>query len=197
MYEDISLVESFESPVVFNSFATTNFEIMELRNEILKEHSKKQCNKIVQWVDSNQERFNELFHLFLTDEYRITQRAAWPLSYCAIAHPKLMKANFEKLLNNLKKPNLHDSIKRNTVRLLEAVDIPPKYEGAVMEICFVYLESQHEPVAVKAFSISILGKLAKKYPEIIPEIKLLIEEQLPHQTAAFKSRANQFTKSFS
>jgi hypothetical protein len=169
---------------------------MNLEKAILEEHSKKQCNKIVKWVGSSQEKFNELFHLFLNGEYRITQRAAWPLSYCVIKYPALMNNSYEKLINNLKKPNLHDSIKRNTVRLLQAVDIPGKYEGAVMEICFKYLESPKEAVAIKAFSIAVLGNLAKKYPEIIPEIKLMIEEQLPHQSAAFKSRAKLFMKSF-
>ena len=169
---------------------------MNLKETILKEHSKEQCNKIVQWVGNNEKRFNELFRLFLDSEYRVTQRVAWPLSYCAITHPELMKTNFEMLLNNLKKPNLHDSIKRNTVRLFDAIDIPPKFEGPLMEICFTYLESPDEAVAVKAFSIGILGKLAKKYPEITPEIKLMIEEQLPHQSAAFKSRAKAFMKSF-
>ena len=169
---------------------------MNLKETILKEHSKEQCNKIVQWVGNNEERFNELFHLFITGEYRVAQRAAWPLSYCAITHPEFMKGNFGKLLINLKKPNLHNSIKRNTVRLLDAIEIPVKYEGRIMEICFTYLESPGEAVAVKAFSIGILGKLAKKYPEIIPEIKLMIEEQLPHQSAAFKSRSKAFMKSF-
>ena len=169
---------------------------MDLRNIILEEHSKKQCTKIAEWVGNNQEKFDELFHLFLNGEYRITQRAAWPLSYCVIKYPCLMNNNYEKLINNLKRSNLHDSIKRNTVRLLQAVDIPVKYEGAVMEICFKYLESPNEAVAIKAFSITVLGKLAKKYPEIIPEIKLIIEEQLPHQSAAFKSRAKLFIKSF-
>ena len=65
-----------------------------------------------------------------------------------------------------------------------------------MEICFKYLESPDEAVAIKAFALTVLGRLAKKYPEIIPEIKLLIEEQLPHQTAAFKSRAKVFMKTF-
>jgi hypothetical protein len=169
---------------------------MDLRDEILKEHSKKQCNKIVKWVGNNQEKFNALFHLFLNSEYRVTQRAGWPLSYCAIAHPELMKGNYEKLLNNLDKPHLHNSIKRNTVRLLQAVDIPTKYDGPVMEICFKYLESPDEAVAIKAFSLTVLGKLAKKYPEIIPEIRLMIEEQLPRQSAAFKSRAKTFMTSF-
>jgi hypothetical protein len=169
---------------------------MDLKKEILKEHSKEQCNRIVDWVGNDKKKFNELFHLFLHSEYRTTQRAAWPLSYCAIAHPHFMEHHYEELLENLKTPDLHNSIKRNTVRLLQSVDIPEKHEGAVMEICFKYLESPDEAVAIKAFSLSVLGKLAKKYPEIVAEIKLIIEEQLPYQTAAFKSRAKNFMKSF-
>jgi hypothetical protein len=65
-----------------------------------------------------------------------------------------------------------------------------------MNICFQYLESPSETVAVKAFSLTILGKLAEKYPEIIPEIKLQVEDQLPHQTAAFRQRAKEFLRKF-
>lgn len=169
---------------------------MNLKATILEEHSKKQCDAIVAWVGNDQKRFNELFQLFLNSEYRITQRAAWPLSYCVIKHPGLIKNNYAELIANLKKQQLHDSIKRNTVRLLQAVAIPEKYEGDIMDICFQYLQSPKEAVAVKAFSITVLGNLANKYPEIIPEIKLLIEEQLPTQTAAFKSRAKAFMKKF-
>ena len=170
---------------------------MDLKKQILKEHSKEQCKKIVDWVGNDKKKFNELFHLFLSGEYRVTQRSAWPLSYCVIEHPHFMVDHFEELLGNLKKPGLHDSIKRNTVRLLQAVNIPAKHEGGVMEICFKYLESPKEAVAIKAFSLTVLEKLAKKYPALVPEIKLIIEEQLPHQSAAFISRAKEFMKAFS
>ncbi|HVZ95481.1 MAG TPA: hypothetical protein VG847_01300 [Chitinophagaceae bacterium] len=167
---------------------------MNLRATILAEHSRKQCDTIVAWVGGDQKRFNELFELFLNSEYRVTQRAAWPLSYCVIARPYFIQPHYGKLIANLKKPRLHDAIKRNTVRLLQVVDIPEKYEGDIMDICFQYLQSPTEAVAIKAFSITVLGHLARKYPDIIPEIKLLIEEQLPQQTPAFKSRAKWFMK---
>lgn len=169
---------------------------MNLREEILKEHSKAQCNKIVQWVGDSEKRFEELFNLFLNDVYRVNQRAAWPVSYCVIAYPKFIKKNFGRLIKNLQKAELHNSIKRNSVRLLQHVDIPEKFQGEIMEICFGYVASPIEPVAVKAFSLTVLGNLAKKYPEIIPEIKVLINEQLPHQTAGFKSRVGKLLKSW-
>ena len=137
-----------------------------------------------------------MFDLFLNDEYRVTQRAAWPISYCVIAHPQFIAGKFNQLIYNLKKPGIHNAIKRNTVRLLQAVAIPEEYEGEIMNLCFRYVEDPAEAVAVKAFSLSVLGRLAIKYPDIIPEIQLLIHEQLSHQTAAFKRRAEDLLKRF-
>jgi hypothetical protein len=168
---------------------------MDLREEILKEHSKKQCYKIVRWVGTSQKRFDELFQLFLTGEYRVIQRAAWPVSYCVIAHPRFIQPNFSKLIKNLYRDGLHNSVKRNSIRLLQHIDIPEKFQGEILEICFNYISSPAEPVAVKAFSLTVLANLAKLYPEILPELKLVIEEQLLHQTAAFKSRAKKILES--
>ncbi len=162
---------------------------MKLREEILKEHSKAQTVKIVHWVNNNQERFDELFELFIKDKYRVVQRAAWPLSYCVIGHPELIEKHFSRLIKNLQKPALHNAVKRNTIRLLQEITIPKKYQGAVMNICFRYIASPDEAVAIKAFSLTVLHNLSKTYPEILPEIKLLIEERWDHETSAFKSRA--------
>ena len=165
---------------------------MNLRETILAEYSKTQTDKIVQWVGASQEKFDELFRLFINDEYRVVQRAAWPLSYCVIQHPALIKKHVSQLLTNLHQPRLPAAVKRNTVRLLQHISIPKKHEGEVMELCFQYIASPTEAVAVKAFSLTILQNLAVSYPEIIPEVTLIIEDRWPHETAAFRSRAKKF-----
>ena len=167
---------------------------MNIRETIIEEHSKAQCTRIVNYIGNNQQRFDELVHIFLNDEYMVVQRAAWPMSYSVIAHPRLIKKHLKKIVLNLKKPGIHDAVKRNTVKLLQEIDIPKPLQGNVMDICFEYVADPQEAVAVKAFSLSILAKLARHYPEIIPEIKLLIEDQLPHQTPAFISRAKKVLK---
>jgi hypothetical protein len=168
---------------------------MDLRATILAEHSKANCNKIVRWVGSSQKRFDELFDLFLNSEYRINQRAAWPLSYCVADYPQFIEKHFSKLIKNLHKAGIHDSVKRNTVRLLQHIEIPKKFHGEIMDICFHYLSSPDEPVAVKAFSLTVLHNLSKQYPQIKNEMKLIIEERWEHETAAFHSRAKKFLKS--
>jgi hypothetical protein len=170
---------------------------MNIKTALLKEHSKKQCNAIIKYIGKNPERFAELMKCFFEGEYRVTQRAGWPMSYCAAKYPDLIKTYFKKLLENLAKPDLHDAIPRNTVRLLQYVDIPEKFHGQVMDICFRYISSPTEAVAVKAFSITVLQNLAKKYPEIVNEIKLVIEERWDYETIAFKTRAKKLLKELS
>ncbi len=169
--------------------------VFNLREAILKEHSKAQCISIVNWVGASQQRFDELFYLFLNDGYRVVQRAAWPVSYCVMAHPHFITKHWNSLITNLQKPNLHNAVKRNSIRLLQDIRIPKKYQGQIMNTCFNYVASPSEAVAVKAFSLTVLTNLTKQYPEIIPELILIIEDQLPNQTAAFKTRAKFFLKS--
>jgi len=170
--------------------------ITNLKATLLAEHSKAQCERIVQWVDKDQKRFDELFTLFLNGEYRVVQHAAWPVSYCVIAHPGLVKKHWKKLISNLHKPGIHNAVKRNSLRLLQDIEIPEAYEGELMDICFAFAASPQEAIAVKAFALTVLGNLSKKYPDIIPELKVLIEDNLPHSTPAFKSRANKLLETF-
>jgi hypothetical protein len=170
---------------------------MNIKTALLKEHSKKQCELIVKWVGNDQKKFDELFDLFLNDEYRVVQRAGWPISYCVEKHPNLIQKNFSKLLRNLNKKGLHDAVKRNSIRLLQYVNIPQKFHGQVMDICFQYISSPSEAVAVKAFSITVLENLARQYPEILNELKLVIEERWDYETVAFKTRAKKLFKELS
>lgn len=170
---------------------------MKLRETILKEHSKATCTRIVKWVGNDQKRFDELFFLFLNDEYRVMQRAGWPISYCIEDHPQLIRKHFAKLLKNVEKKGIHEAVKRNTVRLLQYVEIPAKYHGQVMDICFRYIASPTEAVAIKAFSLTVLQGLAGLYPGIINEIKLIIKERWDYETVAFKTRAKKLLKKFS
>ncbi len=154
-----------------------------------EEHSKRQRDRIVKYIGKDKERFGELMRLFFHGEYRITQRAAWPMSYCVQQHPELIGPYFKRLIDNLAKRGQHDSVIRNTMRVLQDLDIPEKYHGRLMTSCFDFIVSPETPVAIKAFSLTVLQHLSGTYPEIRPELKLIIQDQWERATPAFRSRA--------
>lgn len=167
---------------------------MNLKDMVLEEHSKQQCDRIVKYIGQDKKRFAELMKLFFAGEYRISQRAAWPMSYVVQEHPALIRPYLNKLINNLGKKEQHPAIVRNSVRILQDMDLPKKYHGKLMDTCFNFIESNEVPAAVKAFSLTVLESLSKNYPEIRPELKLIIEERWEHETPAFHSRARKILK---
>ncbi len=166
---------------------------MNLREEILREHSKAQTLKIVNYIGNDKERFAELMNLFLGNTYRVTQRAAWVVSNCAEAHPELIKPYLKRMLNYLSKP-VHDAVKRNTIRTLQDIAIPKKLQGKATDICFQFLCSNDETIAVKVFSMTVLHNLSKEHPDLKNELRIAIEEQMPYASAGFKSRGKKILK---
>ena len=162
---------------------------MNLRAQILKEHTKANCDIIVNWIGHSQDRFDQLFDLFFHGDHRMNQKAAWPLCNAAVQHPALIRKHFSKLLGNLQKPGIHDAVKRNSLRLMQDLEIPHRYHGTLMNYCFDCIMSSSEKVASKAFALTILDNLSKYYPEIRPELQTVIEERWNYETAAFHSRA--------
>jgi hypothetical protein len=167
---------------------------MDLQQLLHDEHSKKQTDRIVNYIGNDKDRFAQLIKIFFQGEYRITQRAAWPLSYCVRHHPELITPWFKPLLDNLARKDIHVAVIRNTVRLLQDVSIPKKHHGRVMNICFDFIQSPETPIAVKAFSLTILSHLSADYPEIAGELKLIIDDQWEQATPAFRSRAKKVLK---
>ncbi len=161
---------------------------MNIEKTLLAVHSRAQADKIVRYIGRDSQRFKILLELFLKGEYRIAQRAAWPLGICAEKAPELIKPYLGRLINNLKKP-VHDAVKRNTMRILQEVEIPTTLMGKTADICFHYLSTPSEAVAIRAYSITVLLNIVKKYPDLKTELQLTIGEQMPYASAAFLSRA--------
>lgn len=169
---------------------------MNMREEVLRDYSKEHTLKVAEYGCKSKANFAALIKCFLDDDYRLAQRAAWSVSWAAKQKPQMVMAHLKDLVAALQKKGVHDAVIRNSVRVLQEIDIPEEFHGDVMNACFQFLESATTPAAIKAFSLTTLFNLSKKYPEIKPELKLIIEERWEHETAAFHSRGRKILAAF-
>lgn len=167
---------------------------MIIRDELLNEHSKEQAAKIAGYACAGKRNFQELINCFLDKDWRIAQRAAWSVSMAAEKNPSLMQPHIKTLVAQLDRTDVHAAVIRNSVRILQQIEIPEAYHGDVMNACFKFIETPSTPAAIKAFSLTVLHRLSAIYPDIKAELKLIIEESYEQETAAFKSRANHLLK---
>ncbi len=169
---------------------------MNIPEELLKgkTHTKKQALKISVYACSSTKRFKELIQCFLSNEYRLAQRAAWSVSWATQKKPGLIYPYIKDLIAQLSRNDVHDAVIRNSVRILQKIKVPEQFHADLMNSCFAFIESNTTAVAIKAFSLTTLFNLSQVYPEIKNELKLIIEERWNYETAAFKSRGKSILK---
>ncbi len=156
-----------------------------IKNTLYKEH----VSVVVNYIGKDTKRFAHLMKLFFSKDNRLAQRAAWVMSHCVEKQPNLALPYTAKLIKYLFNP-VGDAIKRNTLRILQLIDIPEPLWGEALEKCFEYLESNNEAIAIRAFSMTVAYNISKNVPEIKPELKALIEDIIIVGSAGLRSRGN-------
>ena len=169
---------------------------MNIYKELLKEHSLQQAKKIATYATLSAENFAELMECYLTSEYRVSQRAAWSLSHAAQQKPALIAPYLETLVKQLYRKDVHNSVIRNSLRILQYMEVPDALHGDLMNACFDFIQSPVAPAAFKAFSLTILQKLCKHYPEIRLELQLIIKDRWEIESPALIARAKKNTLKF-
>jgi hypothetical protein len=173
---------------------TIQHTAIDLESEILREHSKRQTLKIARWVGDDPRRFKQLMDLFLNGDYCTTQRSAWIVSICADRHPDLIGPWLKRMICRMQDPEVHDAVRRNVLHILKYVEIPRQMQGIVATLCFDYLSALDAPVAVKAFSLTVLGRLAENEPDLRRELGLVIQQMLPYGGGAIRSSGRNVLK---
>ncbi len=159
---------------------------MDLKKVLLQEHSKAQADKVALYIGNDPDKFKQLMKLFFDPTYRVTQRAAWPMSMCVEKNPKLILPYLSKMIDNLDRQTV--AVKRNSVRALQFIEIPTRLQGKAVNTCFELLNDPSESIAVKVFSMTILANICEKQPDLANELRLSIDSQMPMGSAGFKSR---------
>lgn len=163
---------------------------MNIREELLKYQvqSKAQAMQIATDAAGSEMVLGELIDCFTSGDTRLTQRAAWSLSWVAQKNPEAIQPYINIIVSQISRPEAHDAVIRNSLRILEDIEIPEQFHGEVLNACFDFIQKKHTAVAIKAFSLHVIFNLSKLYPEIRNELKLVIQENIEFETAAFRSR---------
>ena len=166
---------------------------MDYSEQLLKEHSRINTDLIAKAVGNDPKELKKIIELIYTAEAPIPQRASWLLTIISRKHPELITPYVSKFIDTVSDFKI-GGIRRNIINALATQNIPKKQQGKVVNICFDFILSKTEPVAVKTLSLEVLSNIVKQYPELKEELKAAIEDQLPKTSVAFHARAKHVLK---
>ena len=166
---------------------------MNIREELQGDRSKDQMRRIQEYIGNDHERFAELMEVFLNDTPKLMEYAAWALSHCADSNPELVTPYVKYFISHARAAP-HVAITRNIVRVLQFCPIDKDDEGRVFDLCWELAESAKQALAVRANALGVLGRIAKEYPELAPEVYALAQGFQQFDAPALKSRGRKVAK---
>jgi hypothetical protein len=139
--------------------------------EILFDSSRAAADMAVDVIRQKPEMFDEAYGICMAQQGKMAMRAARVVQLMADQYPLLFEPYFEDLVHRL--PSLtHSSVKRSMMKILTFYDYGDSEElhGIVIDTAFKWMNDFDEETAVRAYSILVLQRFTKLYPEISGEL---------------------------
>ncbi len=168
-------------------------EDLTLEELLMVESSRRNTDLVADLVLKKPELFGQLFHIFLKDEVPLSWKAGWVADVVSERRPDLLEPYLDTLIAKLESFK-NESTRRESLRILARSPLPKEHLGIMIDLCFGWLTSGKEPVAVKMFSMVILYRISQQEPEMKKELADSIEWRMQEDTPGFRAHGKKLLK---
>ncbi len=169
----------------------------QLDDLLMIETSRRTTDSVAELVFQKPELFNDLFSIFLSNREPVSRRAAWVIDTVSEAIPSLIEPRINEIIGALGSFR-HDGLKRHSLRIISRSPLPgTELLGMLTAICFDWLLSAGESVAVKVHSMDILYRIAIEEPDLRKELADSIGWRMEEGTAGFRNHASKILQKLS
>lgn len=144
--------------------------------KILFDSSRAAADMAVDIIRQKPEMFKEVYNLCMKQEGKMAMRAARVVWLVSEEMPEMFKPYFPDVVNRL--DNLtHSSVKRCMYKILSVYDLSGEEDlhGHIIDSCFSRATNSGEEIATRGYSLMVLERFAKIYPEIVSELMAALQ----------------------
>lgn len=168
---------------------------MNIRQQLLKEHSKKNAEFVEAYVLRAPGAIVELMACFLSEEVKVAQRSAQVVGNLGRHCPEILRPWWEELIEAGVDP-VHVAIRRNVARYFSELElpIPKKLDKRIAETFTEWATAPDVPVAVSVFAMQFVADRHRTYPGLAKTIRLEIESRMDTGSPGFCNRGRKILK---
>ncbi len=148
----------------------------DLRSMVGNMMGRKEAEWLADSAVENTEILRKLLEYSFSKDKKLAFRASWTLSKVHDKYPGLIGSDLQVMIGSLETLE-NESVQRSFLRMISMSDlnsINQKQQGILADHCFKMLKSGFSAIAVKAYSMEIIYKLAIIYPELANELSSTI-----------------------
>lgn len=125
---------------------------------------------------ANGEILGKLLDYSFSDDKKLAFRASWTLSKVHDKIPEVVVPHLTRLIESLDNID-NESVQRSFLRIVSLSDlnlVSARNQGILADHCFRMMKSGSSAIAIKAYSMEIIYKLTKIYPELANELSATV-----------------------
>ncbi len=143
--------------------------------------------------------FSKLLEYSYSTDKKLAFRASWTISKVCDKFPAIILPHLDEIVASLPQFD-NESVIRSFLRILSLNDLEKLSSGnhgLLADYCFTSLTDIDSAIAIKAYSMEILYKLALIYPELGNELATSIRILMENGSAGIVARGNMILKKIS
>lgn len=133
-----------------------------------------------------------IWNITLSDK-KNSWRAAWILDVINELSPRTIDLLVPGMIKNITSFN-NDSKSRHILKIISTRNLEKDISGKFINFCFDTLVDNKIPVAVRVHAMQILADFCLHEPDLKNELRCIIAELIPYNSAAFKARGKRVLK---
>jgi hypothetical protein len=131
--------------------------------------------RMISYMASHPEAFEEAIQLALADKKPYSWRAAWLLWSCMEENDPRIRRYVKRMVNAL--PDKDDSQLRELLIILRKMELDEASEGKLFNTCLTVWEQVYKSPSVRFNAFRMIIKIIAKHPELARELTFLTQQQ--------------------
>jgi 8-oxo-dGTP diphosphatase len=168
----------------------------DLRSMVISTMGMKNAEWVATSAIDNPAIFNKMLEYSFSDDKKLAFHASWILTKVYDKYPDIIYPYLPGIVETLGKIH-NESAQRSFLRIISMSDlnkVSVRHHGLLADHCFAALKSGFSAIAIKAYSMEILYKLAIIYPELANELSATINLLQGEGSAGIISRGRMVMK---
>lgn len=135
-------------------------------------------HRVVDSIGAYPEDFDVIYRLIKDPQDKISWHAIWACQKVFEKYPEFLKGKQKELIDLVMKDN-HSGKRRILLSILLELPTPQPLPLHFLEFCFNHMLDLNQAIATQALCIKMAYKLCLLEPELLPELKLYLENAEP------------------
>ncbi|MES2588074.1 MAG: hypothetical protein V4622_03780 [Bacteroidota bacterium] len=158
----------------------------ELIEIVTKFKENRNFTEIIPQILANKKLSEDLFLMVQTKmEYPFAEHASWIMIHLCQENPSFVQKHEKRLIDILFDTN-NQTVLRNIVNILNQLELTDYRESELIDLLVDFILDKKNKVALHVYSIYLLIKFIKKYPELKVEIDSVLELKNENASPAYK-----------